>query len=269
MGVATLWLTATASPAASSVTIGQLAASPVPCTTDLNDRLPQDSAVNYTAPALPGITSWTVTSWSHNAPASASPLTMKVFRKVSFDFYQVVGHDGPRPLAGGQLNTFPVGIPVRPGDILGLNTSGTNGCGGGGGTHLIHPGSLADGQAASFAVTEPERLNISALLVPSNSFALGKAKRNKKKGTATLTVNVPNVGELTAAGKGVKSAGAGAVISKTVTAPGAARLLIKAKGKKRRTLNKAGKVTLKPKITYTPVDGNPSTRSTSLKLKKR
>lgn len=52
------------------------------------------------------------------------------------------------------------------------------------------------------------------------------------------------------------------------TAPGAVKFLIKAKGKKRKTLNEAGKVKLKPKITFTPTGGDPSTQSTKLKLKK-
>jgi hypothetical protein len=103
---------------------------------------------------------------------------------------------------------------------------------------------------------------------PTNAFTLGPISRNKKKGTATLTVNVPNPGELTGSGKGVQVAGA-ALISKTVTAPGKVKLTIKAKGKKKTTLNETGKVKLKPKITYTPTGGDPSTQSRKLKLKKK
>ena len=49
------------------------------------------------------------------------------------------------------------------------------------------------------------RLNISAVVEPTNSFTLGKPKLNKKKGTATLAVNVPNSGT-GVWGKGVKAA---------------------------------------------------------------
>ena len=105
--------------------------------------------------------------------------------------------------------------------------------------------------------------------MPSNSLTLGKVKRNTKKGTATITVNVPNPGELTGSGKGAKVARAsGAVTSKAVSA-GNAQLLIKAKGKKKRKLNKRGKVKLKVAITYTPTGGAPNTQSRKLKLKKR
>jgi hypothetical protein len=36
--------------------------------------------------------------------------------------YMVVGHDGPRPLAAGTLNSFPASVQVKPGDVLGLNS---------------------------------------------------------------------------------------------------------------------------------------------------
>ena len=80
-------------------------------------------------------------------------------------------------------------------------------------------------------------------------------------------MSVPNPGELTGSGKGVKVASA-ARISKTVSAPGEVKLTIKAKGKKKGTLNETGKVKLRPKITYTPTGGDPSTQSVKVKLKK-
>ena len=101
----------------------------------------------------------------------------------------------------------------------------------------------------------------------ASTFSVDAIRRNKKKGTATLTVTVAHAGELTGAGKGVKVANA-AVISKTVSAPGSVRLLIKAKGKKKKKLNSTGKVKVKPKITYTPTGGKPGTRSVKVMLKK-
>ena len=105
---------------------------------------------------------------------------------------------------------------------------------------------------------------------PGNAFSLGAITRNKKKGTATLTVNVPNPGELSGSGSGAKVASSSgrAVISKSVPA-GSAQLLIKATGKKKRKLNDTGKVKLNVAITYTPTGGDPSTQSTKVKLKKK
>ena len=50
---------------------------------------------------------------------------------------------------------------------------------------------------------------------------------------------------------------------------GTARLLIKANGKKKATLNSTGRLKLKPKITYTPTGGEPSRRALTVNLVKR
>ena len=103
---------------------------------------------------------------------------MKIFRKVAEPArYMVIGHDGPRPLAESTLNTFTTSIPVKPGDVLGLNQGS-----GGGGTQcrfpvpgeLDHPlrfGNLGDSESEDFIFGDGGyRLNISAVLVPTNTF---------------------------------------------------------------------------------------------------
>ena len=168
------------------------------------------------------------------------------------------------------MNTFPAGIPVRAGDVLGLNDDTVDtGCAfsAPGQASLINSGNLADGEAGAFGNESGLRLNVTAVIDPTNTFTLGKVTRNQKQGTATLMANVPNPGKLTGSGKGVKVAGA-AVISKIVTAPGEVKLTIRAKGEKKQKLNETGKVKVKSKITYTPTGGDPATQSKKLKLKK-
>ena len=271
--LAALSLAATASPADAAVTIGQLGLSPGTCSPGIDiGQSAVSSGASYTVPGT-----GTITSWSHLAISGpGQSLTMKVFRKVGDpDIYRVVGHDGPQPLsAGGLLNTFPANIPVQPGDILGINTSSPGiGCvfpGSLTDTILTHaPSNLADGEAASFTAGPLDRTNVSAVFNPANAFILGGTARNKKKGTATLNFTLPNPGELTASGKGVKAASAErAVISKSVGA-GPAQFLIKAKGKQRKKLKTTGKVKLNVAITYTPTGGDPSTQSAKVKLKKK
>ena len=112
-------------------------------------------------------------------------------------------------------------------------------------------------------------VNVSAVFNPSNTVTVGSTALNKKKGTATLNLTLPNPGDLTASGSGVSAASAGhAQISKAVT-PGPAQLLIKATGKKSKTLNQKGKVTLTVAITYTPTNGAPGTQSVQVQLKKK
>jgi hypothetical protein len=271
--VATLTLAASAS-AGAAVTIGQLAPETSSNCRGTVDRVqgPVTSGNTYVVPGT-----GTITSWSHNAkPVAGQQLTMKVFRPLGGASYAVVGHAGPSPLAAGLINTFPANVAVKAGDVVGLNTVNAStmfphAClfdASPGDSHGARGGSLADGESGIFEFFPGTRVNVSAVFVPSNSFTLGKAKLNKKKGTATLTVDVPNPGELTGSGKGVKVAGAaGAVISKRVSA-GKVKLTIKAKGKKQKTLNETGKVKVTPKVTYTPTSGDPSTRSIKVKLKK-
>src|SRR5262249_45495274 len=155
---------------------------------------------------------------------------------------------------------FPANIPVEAGDLLGMNcttntatctcsNSGTNQCSplpNSGDTTFdrFPPPVLKDGDEASFfGPSGFFRLNISAVFTPSNIVGVGKTSFNKKKGTATLNLNLPNPGDLSASGNGVKASSAGAKVSKSVGA-GPAQLLIKAKGKKKKTLNSIGKVKL-------------------------
>jgi hypothetical protein len=44
---------------------------------------------------------------------------------------------------------------------------------------------------------------------------------------------------------------------------------IRASGAKRRTLARIGEVTVRPRVTYTPADGHPRTRSRDVHLEKR
>jgi hypothetical protein len=269
--LAGLSVAASASPAAASVTIGQLApGSAAPCNGAPGTDYLQPTVTSGNSYVMPA--TGTIVSWSTKADAGSAPLTMKVFRKVADPArYQVVGHDESGTLATG-VNGRTANLAVRAGDVLGIHRpAATSSCvfSAPGETYLYREVDLADGASVDFLSSTDFRPNLTAVLVPDNNFTLGKIKRNTKKGTATLTVEAPNPGELTGSGEGVTAAGAaGAVISKTVGAPGEVKLLIKAKGKKRRKLNETGKVKLNISISYTPTGGDPNTQSRKLKLKK-
>jgi hypothetical protein len=268
--LAALSLTIGASPAGASVTIGQVG-DPNAGNCDAGLDLVQLGVTSGNQYMVPG--NGTITSWTVDGLGDRGVLTMKIFRKVSDSArFQVVGHAGPqsRTAGGTTANTFPANIRVRAGDLLGLHTVTATPCAfkDPGGRPAVFSGDLADGDTAMFELRAEFVLNIQAVFVPDNTFSLGRTTLNKKRGTATLTVSVPNPGELTGSGKDVKVASA-AVISKTVTAPGDVKLTIRAKGKQKRKLNDTGKVTVKPRITYTPTGGDPSTQSRKLKLRKK
>src|SRR5262245_53145493 len=270
-------LIAAASPAAASVTIGQ-----VPPTTPVNTctNLQEDWIQPVTNIGNPYVvpSTGTITSWSTQTSNSAGQVwTMKIFRQVSGSTYSVVGHDGPHALPPGTLNTFQTKIAVKPGDLLGMNDNDTStpvstacAVGSPAGDVFWRNGSLADGAQGSFtSQASGAPLNIRAVFEPTNTFSFGAVTRNRKRGTATITVTVPNAGDVTASGNGVKAAAAGAVVSKQAASPGDVQFLIKAKGQKKHKLFKTGKVKVKVRVTYTPTGGKSRKQSIKVKLRKR
>ncbi len=95
------------------------------------------------------------------------------------------------------------------------------------------------------------------------AFHLGKAKRNKKNGTAKLEVadlRVP--GELEVSGKGLKTKSKSA-------GPGAGKLKIKPKGKLAKKLKRKGKAKVNAEIRFVPDGGEPAQLDKRVKLKRK
>ena len=205
-------ITASASPAGAAVTLGQVDPDPTPNVTCILDGdVTQPTVTGGTSYVVPG--TGTIASWSHRRELPRGRRLSQVFRKVADPAtYMVVGHDGPRALTAGVLNTFAgISIPVKPGDVIGVNS--------GSGTMTA---CLFSVPGQTYSYTSPASLTVnrspsskgrtaartSAVFTPANTFTLvGKAKL-KEKGTATITVDVPNPGDLTGSGKGVKVASA-------------------------------------------------------------
>jgi hypothetical protein len=102
-----------------------------------------------------------------------------------------------------------------------------------------------------------------AVGVTSNAVALGRPTRNKRKGTAGLPVTVAGPGRLSLNGLGV------AERTVDVRSGGTVRLLVKPVGKKKRRLERSGKLGVKVTVTYAPPGLNPYSRPAKLKLKKK
>jgi hypothetical protein len=99
---------------------------------------------------------------------------------------------------------------------------------------------------------------------PSDEIRLRKAKRNKKRGSAKLTVKVPGPGRLELAKtKDVKGK------HKRAEQSGKLKLSVKPRGKAKKRLNKKGKAKVKAKVTYTPDCGASDTEKKKIKLVKR
>jgi hypothetical protein len=104
-----------------------------------------------------------------------------------------------------------------------------------------------------------------AELQPSNALVLGKLKKNKKKGTATLTVRlpVPSVGTLTLGGKGLKAK------TRAIAGQEIVKFAVVGKKKVKKALRKRGKRKVAIKVTYTPIGNEANTLTRKAKLVKK
>lgn len=212
----------------------------------------------------------TITSWSTRSGGSGS-YTLKVFRRTTDpDVFRVIGHSGPHALSAG-LNSFTANLTVSSGDLIGLNARGAgNTCafGSPGDFVLTSGGNLADGGSGNFppgGAMGNVRLNLSATLVPTNAFSFRRITRDRRKGTATLEILVSNPGSVTLVGNGLKAKRA----TKTVAVPGVVRFGIAVTGKRKKKLERTGKVSLQLDATFTPTGGDPAVQTLGIGLKKR
>jgi hypothetical protein len=129
-----------------------------------------------------------------------------------------------------------------------------------------NPGFAFAGFSGSCAGSTCALAMTSAKAVTANftSFAFGKkVKRDKKKGTAQLTVDVGGPGVLAISGKKIKPR------SKSMALAGKVILPIIAKGKARTALRNNGKAKVGFSLTFTPTGGAPATQTKSVMLKKK
>jgi hypothetical protein len=261
---------ASVAPAGAAVTLGQLA--PSPTSPDCSATPPP--GVDYLQPSITGGNLYiarqagTITSWSTRSSGGGATYVFKIFRRTTDpDVFQVIAHAPPRPLTAG-VNTVPVDIAVRSGDMIGINESGgANSCtfSQPGDGVLTRAGSLSDAASGQFTPRNDVRLNLSAVLLPSNDFIIASIIRDRQRGSATVIVNVSNPGVLTLVGKGMKKGH----ISKNVAVAGTVQFQIASVAAKKRKLEKTGKVSLVPTMTFFPAGGDPASTTFTVKLKKR
>jgi hypothetical protein len=250
---------------AASVTIGQLApGSPFPGCTSSNVDYLQTSVTGgnlYVARAA-----GTITSWTTNSSGAGAQYVVKVFRRTSDpDVFQAVAHSSAVLLAAG-INAFDVNLPVRSGDLLGLNETGPpNSCtfSSLGDNVLSRGGSLSDGSSGTFAAQNDVRLNLSAVLVPDNAFTLGTITRDRKRGTATIAATTSNPGVLTLSGKGLRKRA-----PRNLAVAGPVTFQITSTGKTARRLARRGHVRVPLTMSFFPSGGDPSSQSIRLALRK-
>lgn len=114
--------------------------------------------------------------------------------------------------------------------------------------------------ARTFTVDLPEETRPGS---PSNEFTLGKAKLDRRKGTALLPVTLPGAGTVELSGDSVRS------VRGQALGAGEMRLQVKARGKAKRALTKRGKATVEVEVTFTPTGGQAHTVGSRVRLVRR
>jgi hypothetical protein len=280
--VAAVAVAANASPAGATVTIGSnLGREP-----DVSSQYdPRPTFANLSlapdrqAPGgLASPVNGTVVRWRIRVAGITEVTNFRIIRPLVGGLYTGAGTSPQVTPPSNATTPYDVQLPIQVGDYIGLDCCDPDFAAffvsdhsGASVRSEWYPQALADGapgrapdQTGNYEIT------LNADIEPTSTFTLGAITRNKKKGTATITINdIPNPGELVGSGNGAKVASTGqAGISKSV-GTGAAQLLIKAKGKKKKKLNQKGKVKLNVAVTYTPTGGDPRTQSLKVKLTKK
>jgi hypothetical protein len=163
-------------------------------------------------------------------------MIFKVFRPAGPAAATVVGHD-ERSLTPDVLNTFPVGIPVQAGDIIGIHSfsaaeSAATECvvktEAGGDRIDYWEGNAADGTTTPIEDFALEyRLNLAATLLPPPVISAVAPASGSVKGGARVVLSGANFSAVSAVSFGSAPAGAFTVDSEgqiTATAPASKKL---------------------------------------------
>jgi hypothetical protein len=105
---------------------------------------------------------------------------------------------------------------------------------------------------------------VGAGAMPAHGFSFGPRSRKPRRGATRLVVRVPGRGKVLVH-RTPHVRGASAFPRQA----GPARLLVRARGKAQRRLNRQGTARVRARVTYTPMGGEPRTKSIRLRLVKR
>jgi hypothetical protein len=228
--------------------------------TFMNNELP--AGANLNSPVTGTIVSWSVID------ASGGPFKLRVlYNSGPGTFAALRSSEGQTPTSMG-IQSFPANLPIRAGDFVGLDTAKSGDTIGRAdetsSSYMAWVPALADGTSRPPSVIGSDRqFGFNAEVRPvSNDIAFGKVKKNKRTGTAKLTVTVPDPGLLTLFGKGLKK------VTATATAPGSLILNVKPKGHTKQELSEDGREKVTVKVQFAPTGIAPATELKKLTLRK-
>ena len=272
MGLAAAAVVATAGTAQGSVTIGSTLVSPAnesgpcsaPCTVTNQVLVSSSLAPGGLASPVNG----TVKSWSFRAQAAGYTVGLRILQPTSGNSFTGAGTSSGVTSVGGVQGPIATSLPIRAGDHIGLNASAGSiilcDCGSPNLALSWTSPTLADGDSREGSVVFNREVLVQATVEPTNKVTFGKVKRDKKRGSAKVTINVPNPGTLKYGGSRVSVAGPSSLVIGT-----AIQLTVNAKGKSKKKLDENGKVKVALDVTFTPTGGTAATAATKVKLQKK
>ena len=237
-----------------------------------------------------------LTSWRYHSSADtpAGSVRLELFKPVAEGRYRAVAASDAQALnAGFRVRASAPRIPVRRGWLLGLDPGDDAEVGitvpighrrsddpvhrrRPGGQHRHRDGAVPDLRVNVAATIEPDadrdrygdrsqdRCPTQAATHRrcSNRFSLGRLRRDRGNGTASIAVKLPGPGRASVRGKGVVHRCPG---SSTGSRAGVtARAPDQGKGKHAAALDRRGRARVRVRITYAPTGGSPRTKPKSV-----
>ncbi len=206
-----------------------------------------------------------VSAWLYRAAGSAAALiSLRVLHPNGGLSLTGAGTSSSVPVVGGVQGQFGTNLPIGIGDAIGVNANGAEIVATGvlaatQGSWTLPP--LADGGTRNATVGADAETEVQAIIQPTNTVSFGAIRRNKRKGTASVRIEVPNAGTLKYSGVGVVGSGPG-----SIDAPGEILISVKARHKKLKRLKKKGSAWVSPQVTFAPIAGDAGTTIGKLKL---
>ena len=204
--------------------------------------------------------------WEFKSVTAGGSIALRILRPAGGTSFTGAGTsaavtpNGTVPAQG----PFSTSLPIRVGDHVGLNATAMQ-------TPLIdtpatqlywNAPTLADGQTAQ-GTSGTREVAVQAVVEPTNTVTFGTPARNNKKGTARVTMTVPNAGELIYSGNGLSITG-----PPKVSAPGPVEVIVKAIGRNRGKLFRKGKLGVSFQVSFMPAQGLLGTTTERLQLRK-
>lgn len=180
----------------------------------------------------------------------------------------LVGGVGTGPtvnLPGAGTFEFPASLPIKAGDALGIDSSGStaygacqNGTGGGESWRFSPP--IAEANWMPVQSSDSCELLVDAVVEPSASVGFGKGTVTRK-GRALLALRLPGPGTLTLSGGQISTA------SRTIGQAGVASVPVRLKAAARHRLASSGHVRVQVSETFAPTGGIAATESATVDFK--